>query len=147
VTFPGSWICIAPIWIHRLTLSWGSSCTKIAYFCHISCCGGSLRGQDSKWFGYLQSLPRETVDIAIFWGVKDVIDFKSCVCSSRGDTVPSQSAIGDDAGNVGATCSNAEFPESAPSLQYLDGKQARMWLSCTGAKKELNGLMVSTLSL
>ncbi|KAG1741063.1 hypothetical protein EDB19DRAFT_732191 [Suillus lakei] len=102
--------------------------------------GEILRGQDSKWFGYLQSLPRETVDIAIFWGVKDVINFRSCVCSSRGRTVPSQSAIGDDADNVGAACSSAEFPERAPSLQYLDGKRARMWLSCTGAEKELDGL-------
>ncbi|KAG1876606.1 hypothetical protein DFJ58DRAFT_649721 [Suillus subalutaceus] len=102
--------------------------------------GEILRGQDSKWFGYLQSLPRETVDIAVFWGVKDVIDFRSCVCSSRGDTVPSKSAIGDDASNVGVACSNAEFPECAPSLQYLDGKRARMWLSCTGAKKGLDGL-------
>ncbi|KIK48130.1 hypothetical protein CY34DRAFT_32995, partial [Suillus luteus UH-Slu-Lm8-n1] len=30
--------------------------------------GEILRGHDSKWFGYIQSLPRETVDIAIFWG-------------------------------------------------------------------------------
>ncbi|KAG2150214.1 uncharacterized protein EDB93DRAFT_1084426 [Suillus bovinus] len=100
-----------------------------------------LRGQYSKWFGYLQSVPRETVDIAIFWGAKDVIDFKSCVCSSRGDTVLSQSAIGDHAGNVGAACSNTEFSECGPCLQYLDGKRARMWLSCTEAEKELDGLM------
>lgn len=95
--------------------------------------GEILRGQDSKWFGYLQSLPREIVDIAIFWGVKDVIDFRSCVCSSRGRTAPSQSAIG-------AACSSAEFPECATSLQYLDGKRARMWLSCAGTKMELDGL-------
>lgn len=106
----------------------------------------SLRGQDSKWFGYLQSLPRETVDTAIFWGAKDVIDFRSCVCSSRGEPIPSHSAIGDDAGNVGPACSNTDFPECAPCLQYLDSKRARMWLSCTEAEKELDGLMVSTLS-
>ncbi|KAG1785503.1 uncharacterized protein HD556DRAFT_1249754 [Suillus plorans] len=103
--------------------------------------GEILRGQDSKWFGYLQSLPRETMDTAIFWGVKDVIDFGSCVCSSRGETIPPHSAIGDDAGNVGAACSNTEFPECAPCLQYLDSKRARMWLSCTEAEKELDGQM------
>lgn len=97
--------------------------------------GEILRGQDSKWFGYLQSLPRETVDMAIFWGVKDVIDFRSW------ETVPSQSAIGDDASNVGAACPNSEFPEYTSSLQYLDGKRARMWLSCTRAEKELDDLM------
>ncbi|KAG2056853.1 hypothetical protein BDR06DRAFT_952509 [Suillus hirtellus] len=107
--------------------------------------GEILRGQDSKWFGYLQSLPRETVDTAIFWGAKDVIDFRSCVCSSRGGTIPSHSANGDDAGNVGAACSNTEFPECVPCLQYLDSKRARMWLSCTEAEKELDGVMVSTL--
>ncbi|KAG1781041.1 hypothetical protein EV702DRAFT_690450 [Suillus placidus] len=113
--------------------------------------GEILRGQDSKWFGYLQSLPREIVDIAIFWGVKDVIDFRSCLCSSRGHTVLSQSAndndIRNDASHVGAACSNTEFPEFAPSLQYLDGKRARMWLSCTGAEKELDGITVSTSPL
>ncbi|KAG1746732.1 uncharacterized protein EDB91DRAFT_111339 [Suillus paluster] len=100
--------------------------------------GEILRGQDSRWFGYLQSLPRETVDIAIFWGVEDVINFRSCVCSSRGCIISSQSAIGDD---VGSTCSSAEFPECAPSHQLLDGKRARMWLSCTEAEMELDGLM------
>jgi len=104
----------------------------------------SLRGQDSRWFGYLQSLPREIVDIAIFWGVEDVIDFSSCVNSSRGRTVPSQSAVGNDGDNVGLTCSHAELPEYAPSLRLLDGKQARMWLSCTDTEKELDCLMVST---
>ena len=28
-----------------------------------------LYGQESHWFGYLQSLPSETVDLALFWGV------------------------------------------------------------------------------
>ncbi|KAG0709169.1 hypothetical protein DFH29DRAFT_886846 [Suillus ampliporus] len=103
--------------------------------------GEILRGQDSRWFGYLQSLPRETVDIAIFWGVEDVVDLRSCVCSSRGPTISSQSAIGDDVDTVEFTCSSAELPECAPSLQLLDGKRARMWLSCTEAEKELDGLM------
>ncbi|KAG1892360.1 hypothetical protein F4604DRAFT_1672398 [Suillus subluteus] len=55
------------------------------------------------------------------------------------DMIPS---IGGDAGNVGAACSNVEFPERASSLQYLYGKRARMWLSYhTRAGKELDRLM------
>jgi len=105
----------------------------------------SLRGQDSKWFGYIQSLPRETVDIAIFWGVQDVIEPSSSVCSSRGCTAPSQSAVPCVAGNV-ATGSTMECSEHTPSLQLLDGRQARMCLGCTEAEKELSGLMVSCSS-
>jgi len=104
--------------------------------------GEILRGQDSRWFGYLQSLPRETVDIAIFWGVEDVIDFSSCAFSSRGRIAPSQTAVVSVGGNVG-TRFPMELPEDTPSLQLLDGKQARIWLSCTEAEKELDGLMVS----
>ena len=99
----------------------------------------SLRGQDSRWFGYIQSLPRETVDLSIFWGVEDVIDFSSSVCSSRGRTTPSQSAVG----YVEPSGSPMELPGHTPSLQLLDGKQARMWLSCIETEKELDGLMVS----
>jgi hypothetical protein len=99
----------------------------------------SLRGQDSRWFGYIQSLPRVTVDIAIFWGIEDVINFSSCLGSSRGRTAPSQSAVD----NVEPARSLVELPEHTPSLQLQDGKQARMWLSCTEAEKELDGLMVS----
>jgi hypothetical protein len=27
-----------------------------------------LRGEDSQWFGYLQSLPQAIADLALFWG-------------------------------------------------------------------------------
>ncbi|KAG2060494.1 hypothetical protein BDR06DRAFT_947817, partial [Suillus hirtellus] len=100
----------------------------------LSLCGEILRGQDSN-------LPQETVETAIFWGVKDIIDFRSCVCSGYRETTPSHSAIGDDAGNIGPVCSNTEFSECVPCLQYLDSKRAWMWLCCTEAEKELDILM------
>lgn len=27
-----------------------------------------LLGEESEWFGYLESLPRDLVDLALFWG-------------------------------------------------------------------------------
>lgn len=123
---------------HCVTRSWDPCVLNPLVSCVIlRVC--SLRGRDSRWFGYLQSLPRETVDLSIFWGVEDVIDFSSSVCSSRGRTTPSQSAVG----YVGPSRSPMELPGHTPSLQLLDGKQARTWLSCIEVEKELDSLMVS----
>lgn len=33
-----------------------------------------LRGERSQWFGYLQSLPQNIIDLPVFWGV-DHIDW------------------------------------------------------------------------
>ncbi|KAH0836586.1 hypothetical protein J3R83DRAFT_8286 [Lanmaoa asiatica] len=46
--------------------------------------GELLLGPLSRWFSYLQSLPRETVDIAMFWGANDVIEPRTCTCSAPG---------------------------------------------------------------
>lgn len=27
-----------------------------------------MLGEESEWFGYLESLPRDVVDLALFWG-------------------------------------------------------------------------------
>ncbi|KAH7913068.1 hypothetical protein BJ138DRAFT_697390 [Hygrophoropsis aurantiaca] len=45
--------------------------------------GELLLREESRWFGYLDSLPREIVDIALFWGEEDDDDFSICpTCSS-----------------------------------------------------------------
>ncbi|KAG8839043.1 hypothetical protein FRB91_007217, partial [Serendipita sp. 411] len=42
----------------------GVGCLKICYFDHTE---RSRRGRDSRWYGYLQSLPAEAPPLAIFW--------------------------------------------------------------------------------
>jgi hypothetical protein len=51
----------------------------------------SLRLEQSRWYGYLQSLPQETVDIAVLWGTKiDVEDRKEALHWTRGTELEKQ---------------------------------------------------------
>jgi hypothetical protein len=73
-----------------------------------------LKGRDSHWFGYLQSLPKEPVALALFWGV-----------------------------GVGITDTPRDVSEvnnqSATGGCFLDGQQAMTWITGTELEKELRG--------
>ncbi|KAG6381538.1 hypothetical protein JVT61DRAFT_127 [Boletus reticuloceps] len=100
----------------------------------------SLLGPRSRWFTYLQSLPRETVDIAVFWGVGDAIETRTCTGSSRGclDTDDTSSAI--------RTCQHQLILPNCPWCVWLDDNQnAQEWLQVTEIEREHLGLMVSTM--
>ncbi|KAH7926389.1 hypothetical protein BV22DRAFT_1009107, partial [Leucogyrophana mollusca] len=112
----------------------------------------AVYGKETRWFGYLQSLPRELVDIALFWGVEDVIGSHSCIsrgCDQNetsvqwamnlnrsGDTRDEH--LGTDADTNGPTCSSCR--------RLQDGKSARIWLRDTETEKELKGLLVCSIS-
>ncbi|KAI5995674.1 hypothetical protein EDD15DRAFT_2164752 [Pisolithus albus] len=86
--------------------------------------GELLRGPKSRWYGYLQSLPRETVDIAVFWG----------------DPV-ANSTLNKDFGDAShATCNVSEGGACASCKQLRDGRNAMAWLQVTEAVRELNDL-------
>jgi hypothetical protein len=73
-----------------------------------------LQGKDSHWFGYLQSLPKELVDLALFWGIGDgMTDTPSDVSE-----VDNQSAAGG---------------------RFLDEQQAMTWITGTELEKEMRG--------
>jgi hypothetical protein len=74
-----------------------------------------LQGQDSHWFGYLRSLPEETVDLALFWGVSDEI-------------LAAQSDHDEPLGVEN------DFPGS---LRFRDGQEAATWLTGTELEKEI----------
>ncbi|TCD68415.1 hypothetical protein EIP91_010816 [Steccherinum ochraceum] len=74
--------------------------------------GELLKGSNSRWFGYLQSLPRGTVGIALLWGARSVKEDQSA----------------------------AQHPNASHPLKYEeDGEQARLWASGTEIEKELKG--------
>ncbi|KAG6333543.1 hypothetical protein ID866_5554 [Astraeus odoratus] len=89
--------------------------------------GELLRGSHSRWFGYLQSLPHETVDIAVFWGNPDV-------GQTIGNDYERASRVGSYSGR-GISC--------YPCARIRDGQTARAWLEATEAEKELRDVMVS----
>ncbi|KAI6112873.1 hypothetical protein F5141DRAFT_1003421 [Pisolithus sp. B1] len=87
--------------------------------------GELLRGPESRWYGYLQSLPRETVDIAVFWG----------------DSVANSTSNKDSGDASHATCNVCQGDTCASCKQIRDGRNAMAWLQVTEAIKELNDLM------
>lgn len=87
--------------------------------------GELLRGPESRWYGYLQSLPRETVDIAVFWG----------------DSVANSTSNKDSGDASHATCNVCQGDTCASCKQIRDGRNAMAWLRVTEAIKELNDLM------
>jgi hypothetical protein len=102
----------------------------------------SLLGPRSRWFSYLQSLPRETVDIAMFWGVSDAVETRTCTCSARGglDT--------DDTSSAADKFQRQVTPSQCPWCVWLhDNQNAREWLEATEIDREPAGLMVSPISL
>ncbi|KIL00769.1 hypothetical protein PAXRUDRAFT_821352 [Paxillus rubicundulus Ve08.2h10] len=103
---------------------------SLALYCEL------LRGPKSRWFGYLQSLPREIVDIAMFWGADDVINTGPCTCPSRGcSNIDRDIVRGDTYHTPDAQCSAC--------AQLHDGQNAKAWLEVTEAYREQVGLVVS----
>ncbi|KAG9312907.1 hypothetical protein JVU11DRAFT_6340 [Chiua virens] len=96
----------------------------------------SFRGTHSRWFGYLQSLPRETVDIAIFWGVDDVIETRPCTCLPRGclNTENESSPVGEPPQQM----TNIQCPFC---VRLHDGQTAKKWFGATEFDREQIGLM------
>lgn len=93
-----------------------------------------LRGSESRWFGYLQSLPDKTVDIAILWGAP-IANLERCVCL---DTCPMTGDHEDSDTcdiSISSTCSHC--------ARMHDGRNAKAWLEATEAEQELRGLLVS----
>jgi hypothetical protein len=73
-----------------------------------------LQGKESHWFGYLQSLPQETVDLALFWGVgNEILD-------GRADWSEGHNY-------------------SAGTLRFRDSKEALTWITGTELEKEMRG--------
>lgn len=100
-----------------------------------------LLGPHSRWFGYLQSLPRETVAIAVFWGVNDAIETRTCTCSARGclSTNDTSSAADEQRQTTLSKC---------PWCIWLhDNRHAREWLEATEVDHEQLGLVVSPKTL
>ena len=73
-----------------------------------------LLRKDSYWFGYLHSLPKEPVALALFWGVGD-------------DTIDTP----DDVSEVNN--------QSAARVRFLDEQQAVTWITGTELEKEIRG--------
>ncbi|KAN0088559.1 hypothetical protein V8E55_005616 [Tylopilus felleus] len=98
--------------------------------------GELLLGPHSRWFGYLQSLPRETVAIAVFWGVNDAIETRTCTCSARGclSTNDTSSAADEQRQTTLSKC---------PWCIWLhDNRHAREWLEATEVDHEQLGLVI-----
>ncbi|KAL4062472.1 hypothetical protein J3A83DRAFT_4107244 [Scleroderma citrinum] len=89
--------------------------------------GELLRGSESRWFGYLQSLPRKTVDIAAFWAAH-VANLECCVNPNAGQE-----------GSV--TCSIPLGTNCSHCTRIHDERNARAWLGATEAEKELRNLL------
>lgn len=104
-------------------------------------CYQSLLGPRSRWFSYLQSLPRETVDIALFWGANDIVETRTCTCSTHGCLNTNE--------NLGASDKRQQVtPSQCPWCVWLhDNQDAREWLKVTEIDREQAGLMVSPISL
>lgn len=83
-----------------------------------------LRGEHSAWFGYLQSLPRDTVEIALFWGVDDAVGHRR---RRAGDLCESKSEFESAHG----------FSDEAANLRQRDGHAAAAWLPGTQVEREL----------
>ncbi|KAL4072916.1 hypothetical protein V8B97DRAFT_276735 [Scleroderma yunnanense] len=90
--------------------------------------GELLRGSESRWFGYLQSLPRKTVDIAAFWAAH-VANLECCVNPNAGQE-----------GSV--TCSIPLGTNCSHCTRIHDERNARAWLGATEAEKELRNLLL-----
>jgi hypothetical protein len=88
----------------------------------------SLIGNDSRWSGYLQSLPQDLVDIALFWGC-DV---------STNDTDINNDIAPDETFKPKGTDSKR---------RALDGTEALTWLRGTEVEKQLRGSEDVTTSL
>ncbi|KAF9221406.1 hypothetical protein BS17DRAFT_265146 [Gyrodon lividus] len=100
--------------------------------------GELLRGPNSRWFGYLQSLPRETVDIAMFWGASDVISTGPCICPSRGCY---NALSGDRDRPAEVTWDNEPDVRCPTCVRLHDGQNAKAWLDVTDADVEQVGLV------
>lgn len=67
-----------------------------------------LQGEDSHWFGYLQSLPQEPVDLALFWGADEITDMYTVVTKV-----------------------------SHPAIVRFDSQEAMTWITGTELEKEM----------
>src|SRR5271170_3377103 len=104
------------------------------WFLFLFFCNSHLRmmdrliGSDSRWYGYLQSLPQDLVDIALFWG-----------CTSDTDI------------NNGIAPGETSRPKGTDShlsqRRALDGTEALTWLRGTEVEKQLRGSEDVTTSL
>ncbi|EGO22114.1 hypothetical protein SERLADRAFT_440135 [Serpula lacrymans var. lacrymans S7.9] len=111
--------------------------------------GELLRDVESRWFGYLQSLPREIVDIALFWGVEDGI-LHTQDCTNRGsDTALStarkfaENLTGARGRHFREDCAFEALESSGCSGcdRLRDGLVAREWLRNTEIEREVQGLL------
>ncbi|KAH7890690.1 hypothetical protein F5I97DRAFT_1798549 [Phlebopus sp. FC_14] len=102
--------------------------------------GELLRGSNSRWSGYLQSLPRETVDIAMFWGVDNVVDLGLCTCSSCAYSRRHEISSGDQC-PLEVTGDSRLDAACTACARVRDGQSAKEWLKVTEAERVLINLM------
>ncbi|KAI9461470.1 hypothetical protein HD554DRAFT_1511990 [Boletus coccyginus] len=98
--------------------------------------GELLLGPRSRWSSYLQSLPGETVDIALFWGVDDVVEIRTSTCSSRGCLNTDEKSSASDKRRRQVTLSQCPW-----CLWLHDNQNAREWLKVTEIDREQAGQM------
>jgi hypothetical protein len=79
----------------------------------------------SRWFGYLQSLPEEQVDIALFWG------HDADGCDSTSEPI----------------CPDPHQGSHRRHRHIVDGAEALAWLRGTEVLKQLRGSEDVTMSL
>lgn len=72
-----------------------------------------MLGEGSEWFGYLESLPRDPVDLALFWGNDATLE-------------------GDSNSSMRRWIGVADSQD----LRLLDGKEAMLWLTGTEVETE-----------
>lgn len=82
------------------------------------------------------------MDIALFWGVDDVVETRTSACSSGGCLNTDEKSSASDERRRQVTLSQCPW-----CLWLHDNQNAREWLKVTEIDREQAGLMVSPISL